>query len=248
MLSNNGEVLDAARRLVEQLEANNQEEVSNLISELTRHKESTMFKEIGLLTRQLHDALHGVRMDSGLANLAETDLPEAKERLNYVISMTEQAANKTLNAVEEALPISDAMEERALQLQAEWERFTRRELDAKEFRELSNKVQEFFASVVDDSGRVHAKLNDVLMAQDFQDLTGQVIRRVTDMVQEVEENLVELIRRSSMSTMEEEPEPEPEPPKIKTSKGEGPQMNAEARDDVVSGQDDVDDLLSSLGF
>ncbi len=244
MLSNSGEVLDAARRLVEQLEANNQEEVSNLISELTRLRESTMFQEIGLLTRQLHDALHGVQMDSGLANLTETELPETKERLNYVISMTEQAANRTLNAVEEALPISDTMEERAVQLQAEWERFTRRELDANDFRKLSHKVQEFFASVVDDSGRIRANLTEVLMAQDFQDLTGQVIRRVTEMVQEVEVNLVELIRRSSMSTMEEKPEP----PKNKTSKGEGPQMNAEARDDVVSGQDDVDDLLSSLGF
>jgi chemotaxis protein CheZ len=162
------------------------------------------------------------------------------ERLNYVISMTEQAARKTLTAIEESIPLNDAVGDHALNLQKEWERFTRREMEPQEFRALSRKLNEYLGEVQDSTKKVHANLMDVLMAQEFQDLTGQVINRVIRLVQDVENSLVGLIKFSSQSGHAPAP----------ADKGvlEGPQVNAASRSDVVANQDDVDDLLSSLGF
>lgn len=240
--SDNREVLSVARELVAQLEAGRQEQVGDLLGELTRLRETELFREMGQLTRQLHDALNGV-LDSRLASIAEEDIPQARERLNYVITMTEQAANRTLSAVEESLPLSDGLGRRAGELGDDWDRFRRREMEAEEFRELSRAVQAFFASVSTDTARIRENLSDVLMAQDFQDLTGQVIRRVTNLVQDVEERLVGLIRLSTAGgTTSATPAPGP------SLEPEGPHVAPERREDVVQDQDEVDDLLSSLGF
>lgn len=234
--------LDIARQLVTSLESGQEENAEHLINELTRIGETQLFQEMGKLTRQLHDAITGVQSDEALSKLAVEEMPEARERLHYVVEMTENAANKTMTAVEESLPITDKLLDKAKQLDNSWDKFTHRELDADAFRQLSKDVQVFFSEVIDDTSVVRGHLSDVLMAQDFQDLTGQVIRRVTTMVEEVEENLVKLIKDNGQVIQDSGEVKE------KDIVAEGPQMNSEERQDVVSGQDDVDDLLSSLGF
>ena len=92
--------------------------------------------------------------------------------------------------------------------------------------------------------RMHALMTDVLMAQDFQDLTGQVIRKVIDLVREVEDSLINMLTAFGMSSETEEKAK----PTVGENLVEGPIVNSEGRDDVVNDQDDVDDLLSSLGF
>ena len=229
--------LSLAKSLVKKLEQGNNAEVEQLISSLTSQHESMLFQEVGKLTRQLHDALGSFREDERISHLAENRIPDARERLNYVIDKTEESAHRTLNAVEEALPIAHELQENGSSMRKEWSRFTRREMNAEEFRQMSKRIESFLESVEQDARQLNKGLSDVMMAQDYQDLTGQIIRQVIDLVQDMEEGLVSVIKKSS---------------RVKTeSKGivaEGPQINKNNDPHVMSGQDDVDDLLSSLGF
>lgn len=241
--------LDQARKLVEELEAGNDLEVKRVLDDLAKVREKDLFQELGKLTRELHDTMNSFKMDSRISELAQQDIPDAQERLNYVITMTEQAANKTLNAVEESIPLSESIAQRSSELQQDWERFRNREMSVDEFRELSRKMDEFFPHVKQNSQVLQGNLSDVLMAQDFQDLTGQIIRRVITLVSDVEESLVDLIRISGKgeaaadTQAEDTSSTKKEEPVL-----EGPHIPGVNDQDVMSGQDDVDDLLSSLGF
>jgi len=238
------QLLSLAKQLVQELEAGNDQQVTNIIDELAKTREAELFQEIGKLTRELHSAITNLEVDSQLSNLAQTEIPDAKERLNYVITMTNQAANRTLNAVEDALPICEKLRDGSVQLNSEWKRFTNRQMSAEEFREVSKTLQNY----LDDSDAllVHVKdsLNEVLMAQEFQDLTGQIINRVIKMVEDVEAHLVNLIKVAGVPTASAEQKKEDD----EKGKLEGPQVPSLRSSDTVSGQDEVDDLLSSLGF
>ena len=234
------ECLERARSLVARIEAGGEGDAQQLLDEFAGPRESVMFQEIGRLTRELHDRLNSFQNDARLAALTECEIPDAKERLNYVLNMTDQAARRTLSAVEESVPLNEAIGQRAGKLQQEWERFTRRQMEPAEFRALSHKLNEFLTVTRDDTSRIHARLMDVLMAQEYQDLTGQVIHRVIRLVQDVEDSLVGLIRVSSKNGVVCGADGKPGL--------EGPQINPYARTDVVANQDGVDDLLSSLGF
>lgn len=210
-----------------------------IIDELTRIRETALYQEMGKLTRELHDAIASFGMDDRITNLAEHEIPDARERLRYVISKTDEAANKTLTAVEESIPICDDLAKEASELHESWQRFTRREMNADEFRQLNKRVMEFF----DKTGGVQVikqHLTEVLMAQDFQDLTGQIIKKVINLVAEVEANLVNLIKLTGA----------PQVTRQTTGKADldGPPVPGLEHEDTVSGQDEVDDLLSSLGF
>jgi chemotaxis protein CheZ len=238
------ERLAGARALVAALEAGDEQEATRLLGELTRVHESAVFVEMGRLTRQLHDSLCRVDVDDRLRDLAKQEIPEAKERLAYVVRMTEQAANQTLGAVEASLPVSARLEVRARELAEEWARFGRRELEPAQLRDLGAGVGEFLANVTRGSGEIHANLSEILTAQAFQDLTGQVLRRVTALVQEVEDNLVNLIRLSS-GRAESERAPESPRPTVEPA---GPLVATGPGPGGVASQDEVDALLSSLGF
>jgi chemotaxis protein CheZ len=234
--------LSLAKSLVNNLENGNISEVDQLITSLNSQHESLLFQEIGKLTRQLHDALGNFRDDDRISNLAENRIPDARERLNYVIERTEESAHRTLNAVEEALPIAHELEESGSAMREEWAKFTRREMNAEEFRQMSKRIEGFLESVEVDAKHLNKGLSDVMMAQDFQDLTGQIIRQVIELVQDLEEGLVSVIKKSGrMGAVVEET-------KEMDIVAEGPQVNKEDDPNVMTGQDDVDDLLSSLGF
>ena len=244
-MSGNTEVLDTARRLVGEMEAGHEEEVARLLGHLTQLRESLLFQEVGRLTRQLHDALANLSLEDDINEITSEKVPEAKERLNYVITMTEQSANRTLEAVERSLPLSDHLSQRSDLLAAEWQRFRQRELQPAQFRSLSKEIEVFLGEVASQSGQIRSDLSEVLMAQDFQDLTGQVIQKVIALVQEVEEKLVQLIRITS--EVDKAP-PGKDAPASRGTAAEGPQMTSQQGPETVSGQDEVDDLLSSLGF
>ncbi|AQS38880.1 chemotaxis phosphatase, CheZ [Shewanella psychrophila] len=235
--------LEQANKLVELLSQDEQSLADDLIRDIAAPIQKELFDEVGRLTRQLHSAIVDFQVDDRLVELASTEIPDAKERLNYVIDMTEQAANKTMDAVEECLPLANALTTNIQSVKPTWDRLMRREIELSEFKTLCHDVQQFVERSELDSIRLKDLLNQILLAQDFQDLTGQMIKRVIDLVREVENNLV------SMLTVFGE-QPVSENPTIVDSsvEAEGPIMNAEQRDDVVTGQDEVDDLLSSLGF
>ncbi len=239
----NDERLDLARLLVNEMESGNEDEVSRLITEISRQQEASLFTEIGKLTRQLHDSLRNVEVDERLSAIAAEQIPDAKERLNYVIKCTEDAANRTLTAVEEALPMVSEINNSTQQLSDDWSRFRRREMSVEEFRELSEKLDGYLDATGQKTTDLQNQLNEVLMAQDFQDLTGQVIKKVIELVHQVEEGLVSMIRLSGSQYTEVKPKE-----KGIGVEAEGPQMDSADGKNVVNGQDDVDDLLSSLGF
>ena len=171
--------------------------------------------------------------------------------------MTEKAANRTMDLVEESAPLVNYVSYEAQSLTADWQRFMRREMSADQFRDLVKRIDQYLQRSMNDGGQLSQNLSEIMLAQDFQDLTGQVIKRVTRLITELESNLLNLVLMAGQvdrvagiqhdrEAMRAEPgkkKQEKEP-----SKGEGPQMHADMREDVVSGQDDVDDLLSSLGF
>ena len=235
--------LEQANKLVELLTQGEQHLADELIREIATPIQKELFDEVGRLTRQLHSAIVDFQVDDRLVELASTEIPDAKERLNYVIDMTEQAANKTMDAVEECLPLASALMTNIQSVKPTWNRLMKRDIELSEFKGLCHDVQQFVDRSELDSIRLKELLNQILLAQDFQDLTGQMIRRVIELVREVENNLV-----SMLTVFGEQPVSE-NPISIDDSvKAEGPIMNAEQRDDVVTGQDEVDDLLSSLGF
>ena len=242
----NQETLNKAHELIAALETGDSDAVSASMDALTRQHETQLFQELGKLTRELHESMNNFKLDAHIANLTEQDIPDAKERLNYVITMTEDSANKTMDAVETALPVSENIKNRANELHNEWIRFRGRDMSVDQFRQLSKDLDEFFPMIDEGSTTVHEHLTKILMAQDFQDLTGQIIRRVITLVQDVEGSLVDLIKIAGKRMAPAAPEAEPEDDK---TKAEGPQIKGlDDANDIVSGQDDVDDLLSSLGF
>lgn len=239
--------LEQARALVASLEMGDHGEAERLIDKLTDGEEGDLFQEIGKLTRRLHESINSFATDDRINDLAEKDIPDAKERLRYVMSRTEQAANIALDMVEKSVPLAEEMGKRAEELSARWQRFRARELDADEFRTLSHDLEGFFETVRGNNSDLQGHLNEVLMAQDFQDITGQIIKRVINLVQEVEESLVRLVRVTGQRLGGVDAE---SGKKKKEEAGtlEGPQVPGMESDDVVASQDDVDDLLSSLGF
>ncbi len=232
-----------ARHLIEYLEKGDLEKAREEIDSLSQIREATLFVEVGKLTRQLHEALTNFQLDSKLMGIAAQEIPDAKERLNYVIQTTENAANTTMDLVEKSIPISAHIKDSADQLSADWERLYRRELKPGEFRDLAGRIETFLKSVSSDSTELNTILNDVMVAQNYQDLTGQVIRKVITLVHDVEENLVELIKMFGNTDEYEQAQKE----EVKPEGAEGPIVDKK-REDVLTNQDDVDDLLSSLGF
>ncbi|MBM7059538.1 protein phosphatase CheZ [Pseudomonas sp. UL073] len=244
-----------ARELVDSLEKGNFGEAVQLIHELNKARDRGLYHEIGKLTRELHTAIVNFQIDPRTPIAEEvSQITDATERLNYVVTMTEKAANRTMDLVEQSAPLVNDLSDEAQQLKGDWARFMRRELGADAFRELAKRIELFLARSERDTQKLSGHLNDILLAQDYQDLTGQVIKRVTQLVTEVERDLVKLMLMASsvdrfagiehnLDDLRSEQKQQKEP-----SRGEGPQIHADKREDVVSGQDDVDDLLSSLGF
>ncbi len=242
-----GLLLDRVHDLLDclQAEETTDEQIENLVDEIHNIKDNQLFQELGKMTREIHDSIMKFRMDSRISDLAETDIPDAKDRLEYVIEMTEKAANTAMGVIEESTPVAEKLSAEASVLKGQWNKFRNRELSVEELRVMGQDVEAFF----DESEMMMSKLlsgfTEILMAQDFQDLTGQIIRQVINLVHEIETNLVDLIKIQGESQANSKVADKPQD----DGKLEGPQVpGKETSDDVMKGQDDVDDLLASLGF
>ena len=232
------------RDLLAHLENNEIEDAQELIDQFASEGEDDLFVEIGKLTRNLHEALANFQMDSRITDLAASEIPDAKERLNYVIEKTEEAANKTMDKVESCTERSNTMAKDAEELLVEWKKLYDRQLEPGDFRKLWKKIEEHLTKNKNDADQLHGELNEVLMAQDYQDLTGQVIRQVITLVHDVEQSMVHIIKMFGNMDGYNKAKDET----VVKEGVEGPVVNVEKRNDVVQGQDEVDDLLSSLGF
>ena len=152
-----------------------------------------------------------------------------------------------MDAVEASMPIAESLSERINTIMPEWNKLMTRQIDVAEFKMLCTDLDGLLNNAAAESEKLTGLLTEVLMAQGYQDLTGQVIRRVIELVKEVEDSLVNMLTVFGEPETDQ-PAAENKKQEISSVEAEGPIVNAEERDDVVKGQDDVDDLLSSLGF
>lgn len=241
---------DKAKELMERLEKNDVAGAVGLIQDLQKVRDESLYQEIGRLTRALHESIKKFRLDSDIQG-AGSDIDEAHEGLAYVVDMTAKAANKTMDKVEESMPLSENIAAQAAEINQEWKRFLNKEMAPAEFRELTRRISDFLDSTGKSTKQLNANLSDILLAQDFQDLTGQVIQKITSMVNDVEKRLVNLVVMAGQvdkMTGIKHGEIHAEQQDVDINKGVGPQLDAENKEDVAANQDDVDDLLSSLGF
>ena len=196
------------------------------------------FQRLGQMARQLHDTLRQLGYDRILEDTAK-QMPDARQRLSYIAQMTEQAASRVLNAADIAKPIQDEIAASAQVLGDRWERMFANQLSVDEFKALAADTREHFHAMPAKAKAINDQMMEIIMAQDFQDLTGQVIKKVVDMAQKLETDLV----RTLVDIMPTERRSEAAEGLIN-----GPVINAEGRTDIVTDQGQVDELLESLGF
>ncbi|MHB0984571.1 MAG: protein phosphatase CheZ [Sulfuricella sp.] len=216
----------------------NRPEPSTAPPPATEADEESLFSQIGHLTRKLHDTLRELGYDKKLEQTVEA-MPDTRERLAYIAAMTQQAAERALTATEIAQPIQEKLEAGAMTLSAKWQHLFDNKLSPAEFKQLAEETRDYLKEVPAQTRATNAQLMEIMMAQDFQDLTGQVIKKVTEMAQQMERDMLQLLLATTPADKKTE---------IDTGLLNGPVINAAGRTDVVTSQDQVDDLLESLGF
>ena len=193
---------------------------------------------IGHMTRALHESLRGLGFDK-LIEKAAQDIPDARDRLDYVARMSEQAAQRVLNATDVASPLQDKIDAGANALSGGWKAALDGPFSETAYRAMAEQTLQYLAETRSSAVQTKAQLMDIMMAQDFQDLTGQVIKKVTTIAHNLEQQLVQLLIDFA-------------PPDVRKEVGagllNGPQINPHSGNDVVANQQQVDDLLGSLGF
>ncbi|MBI4741954.1 MAG: protein phosphatase CheZ [Betaproteobacteria bacterium] len=198
-----------------------------------------VFHRVGTMARQLHDTLCELGYDK-LVEDTVAALPDAKDRLAYIANLTEQAACRVLNATDIANPLQDKLENDALALGAKWDALFANRMGVDEFKHLAAETRAFLKhGLHKETGATKAQLLEIMMAQDFQDLTGQVIKKVIGVAQQLESQLMGVLIETIPGECRTE---------SVNSLLNGPVINAEGRADVVASQEQVDDLLDSLGF
>lgn len=195
-----------------------------------------LVNRIGHLTRLLRESMRELGLDQEIAKAAQA-IPDARDRLNYVAAMTERAAERALNAIDVAQPIQEKLSKQAKQLNQRWDEWFVSPIELDDARVLVSDTRDYLNDIPQHASAINAQLIEIMMAQDFQDLTGQVIKKMMEVVHEMEKQLLQVLIDNT-------------PIEKRHDNGllNGPQMRAEENPDAVSDQEQVDDLLSSLGF
>lgn len=209
---------------------------------------------IGHLTRTLRDSMRELGIDKHVERAAEA-VPDARDRLKYIANMTEQAAEKVLSSIEVTKPMQEQLQQDAAVLDARWEQWYAAPIEREEVRALMNDTRTFLRGVPEVTTATNAQLLEIMLAQDFQDLTGQVIKKITEVVYLIEQQLlgvlienIALERREQFAATAAALAAEPSSTGSPEGLLNGPQINPEGKADVVQDQSQVDDLLASLGF
>ena len=190
-----------------------------------------VFQQLGHITRQLHDTLSQLGVMPKLQNCAE-GLPDARSRLNYIAEKTGAAADKVLTSVDQA-------KAEHARIAAETRRMAAAIVADPVKAVASGAVINFVGDVEASTARIDRHLTDIMMAQDFHDLTGQVVTKVVSLASDLEDSLVKLLVQAA---------PPEQQKVVESSLLNGPVVNPQGRTDVVQNQGEVDDLLASLGF
>ncbi|QCU90434.1 protein phosphatase CheZ [Thiomicrorhabdus sediminis] len=216
--------VEKVQALLEALQSNQAVEAGQLLDELTQIRESEIYHQVSQLTHDLHETLDHLE-DDQLLMQTKHDIPDAAERLQYVISTTEEASAKTLDKAEEAIQSLE-------------------KLEAILASERVNQEEQ-----TDCVALLHQQLTEIMLAQSFQDLTGQVLNRVILVISSLEQSLIELIEKSGRDYHAiPDRVADADGQKADEMKGVGPNVTQKSKQDIVSSQEDIDDLLSDLGI
>ncbi|MTV39457.1 protein phosphatase CheZ [Duganella radicis] len=195
-----------------------------------------MFERLGGIVRLLHDSLRELGYDKALTEAA-TQISDAQDRLEYVASLTEQAANKVLNTLDEGMPEQDVLSKQSKDMENRWADLFAGKLSLEQFKQLAGDSQKFAVAVSAATEAEKARLLDIMMAQDFQDITGQLIKKVVHITKTVEQELAQLLKDNAPPGVKE-----------KIAQKEVSLMSGPSAPTVALSQDSVDDLLADLGF
>tara|TARA_R110001599_G_scaffold64023_3_gene178805 strand:+ start:416313 stop:417110 length:798 start_codon:yes stop_codon:yes gene_type:complete len=206
------------------------------------NSDKPMFARLGGIVRLLHDSLRELGYDRSLSDVA-SEITDAQDRLQHVAALTEQAANKVLNAIDVGMPEQDMLSKKAKELDARWKLLFAGQLNVEEFKTLAHDAQQFSSSVVEVTEAEKARLLEIMMAQDFQDITGQLIKKIVGITSRAESELAQLLRDNAPAEIKAA-HPEQKPAADKPVE----LMNGPSAPAVAMVQDDVDSLLADLGF
>jgi chemotaxis protein CheZ len=226
------------------LAAGDEKQFFEELDALVEGRERGLFGELRKLTSDLQSALVRFSVDSRLVDLAEKEVPDAKLRLDHVLKMTDEAAHRTMDLVEQCAPLADRTSKQAADIVDLWRRFRKRSIEVNEFHDMIQRMDAFLESASADMDKVRTNLSEVLLTQGYQDLSGQIIRGVMKLVGDLETALVELVRLSKRGAKTSETNADVHA----KSRGFGPVVPGVEHGPAVGGQQDVDALLSGLGM
>jgi chemotaxis protein CheZ len=198
--------------------------------------DNPMFERLGGIVRLLHDSLRELGYDKALTE-ASTQIVDAQDRLEYVASLTEQAANKVLNTLDDGMPAQDVLSKKSKEMEDRWAALFAGNLSIDEFKTLAGDSRAFAQAVSEATEAEKARLLEIMMAQDFQDITGQLIKKVVVITKTVEQELAQLLKDNAPVEVRE-----------KIAQKEVSLMSGPSAPTVALSQDSVDDLLADLGF
>jgi chemotaxis protein CheZ len=207
------------------------------------HSFNPVWNELRALNSSLQRTLEEFRSSFQRASIAGKDMPDARVRLDHVLKLTEEAAHRTLDLVERSGPLADRLSQDAASLLEPVRRAREAHHDSA-VAGLLSRLEDFLKSAGRDADVVRGNLAEVLMAQSYQDLSGQIIRTVIKLVVELERTLEQFSRHAEGRV--EDPVPQG-PAASAASNGFGPAVPGISQD-AVAGQESVDDLLAKMGL
>jgi len=231
------------------VEAGNEKQFQSELDLLMRECDDNLWSQLRKLTSDLNSALERFQLDSRLVDLAEKEVPDARHRLDHVLRMTDEAAHKTMDLVDSSVPLAGRISRHAQELGTLWTSFRQRAISPEDFRVLLDRMDEFLPASRHAAEEVRKNLAEVLMTQGYQDLSGQIIRGVIKLVDEVEATLGELVQLATGESVADKFSPAADPnDAFHASRGHGPAVPGVNHGVVVGDQQDVDALLSGLGM
>lgn len=262
-----------AEQLIEELAKGDVGAALHVINELQQAKHHAFYNEIGHLTRNLHESINAfsddVKKDSHLDETTLSGMNDASDRLNYVIEITEKTSHETMDRVDTSLDLIDKLDGQSVRFKDLLSLVGQLEGEFDALNGVYDRTCQVKQESEDTIQELKSQLTEILLAQSSQDISGQLIRRVITLLTDVQDGLVKLIDMAakveslsvaelgglkpaaSLSVNNKNSEKEKSAVTKETEqppKAEGPQINAQDNPNVASGQDDVDELLSSLGF
>ena len=205
--------------LIDLVDKSRQKEAVAVLEAILSTQQNAIIDDVETISENLHQSLDSFGSDAHIIKHAKLDLPDASERLEYVLEETKLASDKTISSAENLLAIIGNIESKV--------------------DDVASKEQ---------LQQAQSEIIDIMTAQSFQDLTGQVLKRIIILVTVLEENLRELISSAGIDIESIHIEESAADKRQQEMKGVGPNATKSSQEDSLSSQADVDDLLGDLGL